>query len=51
MTAVSLSTEGIRSRLEWNTTLNPASAPLPTEDTKYYRKVCVPLLSTRAICS
>ncbi|KZV75476.1 pyruvate kinase [Peniophora sp. CONT] len=41
MTAVSLSTEGIRSRLEWNTTLNPASAPLPTEDTKYYRKTAI----------
>jgi pyruvate kinase len=38
MTSISLSTEGIRSRLEWNTTLNPASAPQPTEDTKYYRK-------------
>ena len=34
-----LPTDGIRSRLEWNASLNPAAAPLPTEDTKFFRKV------------
>jgi len=29
----------IRSRLEWNATLNPAAAPQTTEATKYHRKV------------
>jgi hypothetical protein len=32
-------TEAIRSRLEWNATLNPAAAPQTTEETKYHRKV------------
>lgn len=32
-------TEAIRSRLEWNATLNPAAAPQTTETTKYHRKV------------
>ena len=31
--------DGIRSQLEWNSTLNTASAPQPTEETKYLRKV------------
>ena len=29
----------IRSRLEWNATLNPAAAPQTTEESKYRRKV------------
>jgi pyruvate kinase len=32
-------TDAIRSRLEWNATLNPAAAPQTTEATKYHRKV------------
>ena len=32
-------TDAIRSRLEWNATLNPAAAPQTTEVTKYHRKV------------
>lgn len=31
--------DGIRSQLEWNSTLSTVSAPLPTEETKYLRKV------------
>jgi hypothetical protein len=34
-----LPTDAIRSRLEWNATLNPAAAPQTTEATKYHRKV------------
>ncbi|KAG6818024.1 hypothetical protein H0H87_009179 [Tephrocybe sp. NHM501043] len=33
------SDEGIRSQLEWNSTLNTAHAPVPTEQTKFLRKV------------
>lgn len=36
-----LPTDGIRSRLEWNASLNPAAAPLPTEDTKFFRKTSI----------
>jgi hypothetical protein len=32
-------TDPIRSRLEWNATLNPAAAPQTTEATKFLRKV------------
>jgi hypothetical protein len=32
-------TDAIRSRLEWNATLNPGAAPQTTEETKYHRKV------------
>jgi hypothetical protein len=32
-------TDAIRSRLEWNATLNPAAAPQTTEATKFLRKV------------
>jgi hypothetical protein len=32
-------TDAIRSRLEWNATLNPAAAPQTTEETRYHRKV------------
>ncbi|KAG6878659.1 hypothetical protein C0993_001182 [Termitomyces sp. T159_Od127] len=32
------SDEGIRSQLEWNSTLNPAYAPVPTQKTKFMRK-------------
>jgi pyruvate kinase len=31
--------DGIRSQLEWNSTLNVSDAPVPTETTKYFRKV------------
>jgi hypothetical protein len=31
--------DGIRSRLEWASTLSTANAPVPTESTKYLRKV------------
>jgi hypothetical protein len=31
--------DGIRSQLEWNSTLSPAKAPHPTAETKYLRKV------------
>lgn len=37
--------DGIRSQLEWNSTLNVSDAPVPTESTKYFRKVS---LSTRS---
>jgi pyruvate kinase len=33
--------DGIRSQLEWNSTLNTASAPQPTEETKYLRKTSI----------
>ncbi len=36
-------TDAIRSRLEWNATLNPAAAPQTTEETKYQRKVRIAL--------
>ena len=35
-------TDAIRSRLEWNATLNPAAAPQTTEATKFHRKVITP---------
>ncbi len=35
-------TDAIRSRLEWNATLNPAAAPQTTEATKFHRKVINP---------
>jgi hypothetical protein len=35
-------TDAIRSRLEWNATLNPAAAPQTTEATKFHRKVIKP---------
>jgi hypothetical protein len=35
-------TDAIRSRLEWNATLNPAAAPQTTEATKFLRKVIKP---------
>ena len=35
-------TDAIRSRLEWNATLNPAAAPHTTESTKFLRKVIKP---------
>jgi pyruvate kinase len=41
-------TDAIRSRLEWNATLNPAAAPQTTEATKYHRKVSI--LSTLDQC-
>ena len=31
--------DAIRSRLEWNATLNPGAAPQTTEESKYQRKV------------
>jgi pyruvate kinase len=31
--------DGIRSQLEWNATLSTANAPVPTEQTKFLRKV------------
>jgi hypothetical protein len=31
--------DGIRSQLEWNSTLSPAKAILPTAETKFLRKV------------
>lgn len=31
--------DGIRSQLEWNSTLSPAKAIHPTAETKYLRKV------------
>ncbi|KAI9512834.1 pyruvate kinase [Russula earlei] len=34
-------TDAIRSRLEWNATLNPAAAPQTTEVTKYHRKTSI----------
>ncbi|KAI0320358.1 pyruvate kinase [Amylostereum chailletii] len=36
-----LPTDGIRSRLEWNATLNPTAAPQPTETTKFFRKTAI----------
>lgn len=39
------SDEGIRSQLEWNSTLNPAYAPVPTQKTKFMRKACPTPLS------
>ncbi|KAF8078731.1 pyruvate kinase [Lyophyllum atratum] len=38
--------EGIRSQLEWTSTLNTAYAPIPTEQTKFLRKVCRPKVNT-----
>ncbi|KAH0590859.1 Pyruvate kinase [Termitomyces sp. J132] len=35
------SDEGIRSQLEWSSTLNPAYAPVPTEKTKFLRKTSI----------
>jgi len=32
---------GIRSQLEWTSTLNIAHAPVPTQNTKYLRKTCI----------
>jgi len=34
-------TDAIRSRLEWNATLNPGAAPQTTEETKYHRKTSI----------
>ncbi|KAH9064117.1 pyruvate kinase [Lactarius vividus] len=34
-------TDAIRSRLEWNATLNPAAAPQTTEETKHQRKTSI----------
>jgi pyruvate kinase len=31
--------DGIRSQLEWNSTLSVSNAPTPTADTKFLRKV------------
>jgi hypothetical protein len=31
--------DGIRSQLEWTATLSTANAPVPTEQTKFLRKV------------
>lgn len=31
--------DGIRSQLEWNSTLSVSNAPQPTADTKFLRKV------------
>lgn len=36
----------IRSRVEWFANLNTSSAPVPTEETKFHRKVC----GTRCCC-
>uniref|UniRef100_O94122 Pyruvate kinase n=1 Tax=Agaricus bisporus TaxID=5341 RepID=KPYK_AGABI len=33
--------DGIRSQIEWNTTLNVSDAPVPTETTKYHRKTAI----------
>jgi pyruvate kinase len=33
--------DGIRSQLEWNSTLNTATAPQPTEETKFLRKTSI----------
>lgn len=30
----------VTSRVEWLSTLSPVNAAVPTEDTKYLRKVC-----------
>ncbi|KAG6908906.1 hypothetical protein DXG01_002787, partial [Tephrocybe rancida] len=35
------SDEGIRSQLKWNSTLNIAHAPVPTEQTKFMRKTSI----------
>lgn len=42
-------TDAIRSRLEWNATLNPAAAPQTTEATKYHRKVITAQLWQRDV--
>ncbi|KAL4069698.1 hypothetical protein V8B97DRAFT_1968788 [Scleroderma yunnanense] len=34
--------DGIRSQLEWFSTLNISNAPVPTPETKFLRKVCPP---------
>jgi len=31
--------DGVRSQIEWNSTLSVSDAPVPTESTKYLRKV------------
>jgi len=38
---------GIRSQLEWTSSLSTANAPVPTEKTKFLRKVWLPLVSLR----
>jgi hypothetical protein len=40
--------DGIRSQIEWNTTLNVSDVPVSTETTKYLRKV---RSSTYTLCS
>ena len=34
----------IRSRIEWFSQLDTTKAPVPTEETKFHRKVCCPRL-------
>ncbi|KAG6911519.1 hypothetical protein DXG01_011821, partial [Tephrocybe rancida] len=41
LTTMYPSDEGIRSQLEWNSTLNTAHAPVPTEQTKFMRKTSI----------
>ncbi|KII93858.1 hypothetical protein PLICRDRAFT_152963 [Plicaturopsis crispa FD-325 SS-3] len=36
-----LPTDGIRSQLEWYSTLSTQNAPLPTEETKFFRKTSI----------
>jgi hypothetical protein len=43
-------TDAIRSRLEWNATLNPAAAPQTTEATKFLRKVIKPRHCRSDVC-
>ncbi|KAF5355903.1 hypothetical protein D9756_004161 [Leucocoprinus leucothites] len=33
--------DGVRSQIEWNSTLNVSDAPVPTESTKYFRKTSI----------
>ncbi|KAF9452592.1 pyruvate kinase [Macrolepiota fuliginosa MF-IS2] len=33
--------DGVRSQLEWNSTLNVSDAPVPTDSTKYFRKTSI----------
>ncbi|TFY80670.1 hypothetical protein EWM64_g3345 [Hericium alpestre] len=39
--SLSLATDGIRSNLEWNATLDPTAAVQPTEASKYFRKTSI----------
>ena len=36
-----MSSSAITSRIEWSASLDPTKAQVPTEETKYHRKVCL----------